>query len=90
MRPMMLFGLLLFVFGFAMIILAIAGVEGWARDVYGGDAWNMIVPLLGALSLVVGGLLLVLSFGNWRHPRSHTEPGDQVVNPEGFHKMKHV
>jgi hypothetical protein len=35
-------------------------------------------------------LLIGISVGNWRHPRTHHEPGDEVVNPEGYHKMKHV
>jgi hypothetical protein len=42
------------------------------------------------LSLAVGGLLIGISAGNWKHPRTHIEPGDEVVNPEGYQKMKHV
>jgi len=50
----------------------------------------VVVPLLAGLCLAVGGLLIGLSLGNWRHPRTHLEAGDEVVNPEGYHTMKHV
>jgi hypothetical protein len=45
---------------------------------------------VAGLCLAVGGLLIGLSMGNWKHPRTHLEPGDEVVDPEGYHKMKHV
>ena len=48
------------------------------------------IPAIAGLSLAVGGLLLGLSLGNWQHPRTHLEPGDEIVDPEGYHKMKHV
>jgi hypothetical protein len=51
---------------------------------------KFIVPGIAGLSLAVGGLLMGLGMGNWKHPRTHLEPGDQVVDPEGYHKMKHV
>jgi hypothetical protein len=51
---------------------------------------NGVVPAVAGLSLAIGGLLIGLSMGNWKHPRTHVEPGDKVVDPEGYHKMKHV
>jgi hypothetical protein len=51
---------------------------------------NMALPAIAGLSLAVGGLLIGLSMGNWKHPRTTLERGDQVVDPEGYHKMKHV
>ena len=51
---------------------------------------GVALPALAGLSLAIGALLVGLSLGNWRHPRAHLEPGDEVVNPEGYHKMKHV
>ena len=51
---------------------------------------NVAIPAIAGLSLAIGGLLIGLSMGNWKHPRTHLEPGDAVVDPEGYHKMKHV
>ena len=51
---------------------------------------NFAIPAIAGLSLAFGGLLIGLSLGNWTHPRTHFEPGDEVVNPEGYHTMKHV
>jgi uncharacterized protein (UPF0333 family) len=51
---------------------------------------RVAVPTLAGLTLAVGALLVGLSLGNWKQPRVHLEPGDEVVNPEGYHKMKHV
>jgi hypothetical protein len=51
---------------------------------------KLIIPGIAGVSLAVGGLLIGLGIGNWKHPRTHLQPGDQVVDPEGYHKMKHV
>lgn len=51
---------------------------------------NFFIPAVAGLSLALGGLLIGLSMGSWKHPRTHLEPGDEVVDPEGYHKMKHV
>jgi hypothetical protein len=51
---------------------------------------NVAVPAIAGLSLALGGLLIGLSMGDWKHPRAHHKPGDEVVDPEGYHKMKHV
>jgi len=51
---------------------------------------DMVIPVIAGLSLAVGGLLIGLSMGNWKNPRTHLYPGDRVVDPEGYHKMKHV
>lgn len=90
MKVTLLIGLLLFGFGLVMAAVAIAGVENWARYVVGGSAWNMATPVISGLALASGGLLVGLSFGNWQHPRSHIEPGDEVLDPEAYHKVKHV
>ena len=31
-----------------------------------------------------------LERGQLEEPRTNPKPGDEVVNPEGYHKMKHV
>lgn len=51
---------------------------------------NLVLPIGAGLSLALGGLLIGLSMGRWKTPRTHLEPGDAVVDPEGYHKMKHV
>jgi hypothetical protein len=51
---------------------------------------KVALPAFAGLSLAVGGFLIGLSMGNWKHPRAHVEPGDEIVDPEGYHKMKHV
>lgn len=56
----------------------------------GGPIWYVAVPIVSGLSLALGSLLIGLSMGNWRNPRSQQRPGDEVVDPEGHHKMKHV
>jgi hypothetical protein len=48
------------------------------------------LPAFAGISLALGGFLIGLSMGNWKHPRAHVEPGDEIVDPEGYHKMKHV
>jgi hypothetical protein len=103
MNVKLLLGIVLFVIGLGTAIVGIAGVANpdlrddsavVARDSerWGvvGAASSMAIPLIAALSLAVGGLLIGISVGNWKHPRTHLEPGDEVVNPEGYHKMKHV
>jgi hypothetical protein len=54
------------------------------------SARDIALPAVAGLLLAVGALLMGLSLGNWKHPRTHLEPSDEVVNPEGYHKMKHV
>ena len=51
---------------------------------------SVAIPAIAGFSLALGGLLIGLSMGNWKHPRTHPEPGDEIVDPEGYHKMKHV
>ena len=48
------------------------------------------IPVMAGLLLAGGAVLMGLSLGNWTRPRKRLEPGDAVVNPEGYHKMKHV
>ena len=103
MNVKLLLGIVLFVIGLGTAIVGIAGVANpdsrdesavvaQKSDAEGvaDSAASVAIPLIAALSLAVGGLLIGISVGNWKHPRTHTEPGDEVVNPEGYHKMKHV
>ena len=77
----LLIGIVLFVIGLIAAGMGIAGV---------GTGTSFFIPAIAGLSLAAGALLMGLSMGNWKHPRTHLEPGDQVVDPEGYHKMKHV
>lgn len=95
----LLVGIALFLLG---IVLAVIGIgtmaDGSGQSVVGSDetvavietSRQFAVPIFAGLALAVGGLLIGLSMGNWTRPRTHLEPGDEVVNPEGYHKMKHV
>lgn len=96
-------GIALFVFGLAMAVVGITRVgasdtqtppavvtENNRSGALLDGAESIAIPLVAALSLAVGGLLIGISVGNWKHPRTHLNPGDEVVNPEGYHKMKHV
>ena len=49
-----------------------------------------VLGVLAGLSLSAGVVLFGLGMGRWRNPRSHSEPGDAVVDPEAHEKMKHV
>ena len=60
------------------------------EDPFGQRFGHMVIPAIAGLSLAVGGFLIAMSVGNWKRPRTHLEPGDAVVDPEGYHKMKHV
>jgi predicted small secreted protein len=80
----LLAGIALFVVGLAT---ALAGIAGVGEDVQAG---GYAIPIIAGLSLALGGLLMGLSLGDWKHPRTHLERGDEVVDPEGYHKMKHV
>lgn len=94
MKTSLLAGVALLVIGIvtaAMGLLSVgepATTVGQSPD--GGPLWYVALPIISGLTLALGALLIGLSMGNWRHPRSHPEPGDEVVNPEGHHKMKHV
>jgi hypothetical protein len=97
----LLFGTALFLIGIVLAVIGMANVGADAARpliettrntsipmMESLQAWA--VPALAGLCLVAGGLLMGLSLGNWQHPRTKLEPGDEVVNPEGHHKMKHV
>jgi hypothetical protein len=103
MNVKLLIGIVLFVIGLATAVIGIAGVGTpvaqeessiVVQDNQGhnvpGTVGRMAIPLVAALSLAVGGLLIGVSLGNWKNPRTTPEAGDEVVNPEGYHKMKHV
>jgi uncharacterized protein (UPF0333 family) len=97
----LLVGIVLFVIGLVTAAVGIVGVGGTPGPTVAVEAdqnqrpfseavANVAIPAVAGLSLAVGGLLIGLSMGNWKHPRTHLEPGDEVVDPEGYHKMKHV
>jgi hypothetical protein len=91
----LLVGIVLFVIGLGTAAVGIVGVGGTpepgvAAEGFGEAVANVAIPAVAGLSLAVGGLLIGLSMGDWKHPRTHLEPGDEVVDPEGYHKMKHV
>jgi hypothetical protein len=100
----LLIGIALFVIGLITAVVGITGVgfrdqavdtaavmsEERSQQPLETALGNMAIPAIAGLSLAVGGLLIGLSMGNWKHPRTTLEPGDRVVDPEGYHKMKHV
>jgi hypothetical protein len=101
MNVKLMVGVVLFVIGIVTAVMGIAGVgqtDASATAIAARDntpalteaLGNLAIPVVAAMSLAIGGILIGLSMGNWKHPRTHLEPGDQVVDPEGFHKMKHV
>jgi hypothetical protein len=103
MNVKLLVGIVLFVIGLATAVIGISNVASpEAQDqpavvVEGNQGQNipdaagtMVIPFIAAISLAVGGLLIGISLGNWKNPRTHLKPGDEVVDPEGYHKMKHV
>jgi hypothetical protein len=103
MNVKLLIGIVLFVIGLATAVMGIAQVanpaatEAPATIVDNNRGHNvpdaggsMALPFIAALSLAVGGLLIGISMGNWKNPRTTHKAGDEVVNHEGYHKMKHV
>ena len=95
-------GIALFLVGIVTAVIGITGVgdgpqpqnnivvDERNRDALQQALGNFAIPAIAGLSLAVGGLLIGLSMGNWKHPRTHLEPGDEIVDPGGYHKMKHV
>lgn len=98
MKASLVAGVVLLVLGISTALMGMLGVgtqvpstvDSTVQYPIGGPLWYVGMPIISGLSLALGALLIGLSMGNWRHPRSHEERGDQVVNPEGHHKMKHV
>lgn len=97
----LLIGIVLFVIGLVTAGVGIVGVGMPAgpetaipyeqnESGMGATVRTAAIPLVAGLSLAVGGLLIGLSMGNWKHPRTHPKPSDELVNPEGYHDMKHV
>jgi hypothetical protein len=103
MNVKLLLGIVLFVIGLATAVIGIAQVATPSSTdepvvtasesqppAFSETASTMVIPFIAAISLAVGGLLIGISVGNWKNPRTDLKPGDEVVNPEGYHKMKHV
>jgi hypothetical protein len=101
MNVKLLFGIFLFVIGLFTAAIGIVGVgkppaAEVASDAYYNErvvdeGWSHVaVPAIAGLSLAAGAVLMGLGMGRWNHPRTHLESGDEVVDPEGYHKMKHV
>ena len=99
MNVKLMIGIALFVIGLCTATVGIIGVKATpgpdvaaeaSQGPVGQGVSNVAVPVIAGLSLAVGGLLIGLSMGNWKHPRTRLEPGDEVVDPEGYQKMKHV
>ena len=103
MNVKLLVGIVLFVIGLATAVVGIAGVgdqretteaamvvENNRSQHLSESMGQMAIPFIAAFSLAIGGLLIGLSMGNWKNPRTNLKAGDEVVNPEGYHKMKHV
>ena len=97
----LLVGIVLFCLGIAAALMGIAGVgEVTTQPQLASDQnvatsvaetfRHVALPAGAGLLLALGALLMGLSLGDWRHPRTELRPGDEVVNPEGYHKMKHV
>jgi uncharacterized membrane protein len=103
MNVKLLAGIVLFAIGLATAVVGIAGVGRSDVDAASSTVvennrvqnlseamGQMTMPLIAGFSLAIGGLLIGLSIGNWKNPRTNLKPGDEVVNPEGYHTMKHV
>ena len=102
MNVKLVLGIALFLVGLVTALFGIVGVgtgldrplieaeEATRHDGVAQALQTYVLPAVAALSLATGALLMGLSLGNWKNPRTHLEAGDQVVNPEGYQKMKHV
>jgi hypothetical protein len=102
MNVKLVLGIALFLIGIITAVVGIVGVgqvvdrplieaEGaTTHDDTTQTVRMFVLPAVAALSLATGGLLMGLSMGNWKNPRTHLEPGDEIVDPEGYQKMKHV
>jgi amino acid permease len=83
MNVKLLLGIVLFVIGLATAVVGIAGVG--RNDVDAApptvvdnnrsqnlsEAGRMTIPLIAGFSLAIGGLLIGLSVGNWKNPRTN-------------------
>ena len=97
----LLVGIVLFCLGIAAALIGFLGVGDVAAQsqlAIDQHAETSVIhafrqyalPVGAGLFLALGALLMCLSLGNWTHPRTELRPGDEVVDPEGYHKMKHV
>lgn len=103
MKPMLLIGVLLFILGLGLAGFGILGVGDErpmtassgasavaAEQDTESSGSNPAIAVISGLTIATGAVLIGLSFGNWKNPRSTREAGDEVVDPEGHQKMKHV
>ena len=97
----LLVGIVLFCLGIAAALMGIAGVGNVAAQPQLASDQNVAIsvaetfrhialPAGAGLLLALGAVLMGLSLGDWKHPRTELRAGDEVVNPEGYQKMKHV
>ena len=99
MNGKLILGVLLFGSGLILAGIGIIGIgtgspslvaSGSASAEFANRLNSYAIPVMSGLLLAGGAILIGLSLGNWTHPRTKLEPGDAVVNPEGYRKMKHV
>jgi hypothetical protein len=102
MNVKLVLGIALFLIGIVTAVFGIVGVgqgadrpliqaeEATTHDDVAQTFRTFVLPAVAALTLATGAVLMGLSMGNWKNPRTHLEPGDEIVDPEGYQKMKHV
>lgn len=77
-----------------LIAVALIGVglasSGVAMSAGSTGTANLVLAVLGGLSLAGGVVLFGVGMGRWNHPRRHAEPGDAIVDPVSHDKMDHV
>jgi len=94
-------GVVLVVVGLLLAVVTVMQLDG-GNDVVGttatarsdpeaaGALAAVALPLVAGLAFASGIVLLIVGVGRWNHPRTRSEPGDAVVDPEAHHKMDHV
>lgn len=96
---MLLSGALVFMLGIGAALMSLLGGAppetsavgpGGAAIESASASASLLWPVLAGLLLGTGAFLMGISLGRWKNPRTHSEPGDEVVNPEGHETMKHV
>ncbi len=77
-----------------LIALALIGFglvcSGFSMSAASTGTPNLVLAVLGGLSLAGGVVLFGVGMGRWNNPRRHEEPGDAIVDPVSHDKMDHV